>query len=68
MIDLETALLGWLFLGALLAHANDKLVLKEMVPDRVERVNYFVRCTLAWPTYLVEDFELMRRMNGDEDD
>jgi len=39
-----------------------------MVPDKVERVNYFVRCTLAWPTYLVEDFELMRRMNGDEDD
>lgn len=57
-----TWLLGYLILGALVAHANDRLVVRDHTGGPAERANFFARCMLAWPTYVLEDCWL----NGDD--
>lgn len=52
-------LLGYLTIGVLFGYANDKLVVGEHTGGFVERANFFVRATLAWPTYLIEDSVMM---------
>lgn len=60
------ALVIYLVLGLIVAQANDRLVMREH-SEGAERGIYFLRATLSWPTYLLEDFLLIGRMNGGDD-
>lgn len=53
-------LAAYLLTGALFAYWNYADYCEAFEPSGVERFSYAARLTLAWPTYLLEDWYFLR--------